>query len=86
MSTFRCSYCAIVKPDEARSLEHPLPQTLGGGGWATRDVRLSCNTYAGREIDEPFSRQIWILWDRHRYDVPDARGGHNQSAADREPA
>lgn len=74
MSTFRCSYCAIVKPDEERSLEHPLSQTLGGGGWATRNVCSSCNTYAGREIDEPFARQIWVLWDRHRYEVPDARG------------
>jgi HNH endonuclease len=74
MGIFRCSYCGQAKPDDERSLEHPLSQVLGGSGWATRDVCGTCNEYAGREIDEPFARQTFILFDRHRYEVPDPRG------------
>jgi hypothetical protein len=74
MGTFRCSCCGQLKPDAERSLEHPLSQTLGGSGWATRDVCSACNEYAGREIDAPFARQTWILFDRHRYEIPDPRG------------
>jgi hypothetical protein len=70
---FRCSYCGNEKEDARRSVEHPLSQSLGGRGWAVREVCDDCNQFAGREVDAPFVRQPWIVWFRHRYDVLDAQ-------------
>jgi len=71
---FLCPYCATEKEDVERSLEHPLPQALGGGGWSTRDVCGGCNRYCGREIDRPFAEDPLVRAIRHRYEVRDSRG------------
>jgi hypothetical protein len=71
---FFCPYCATAKDDGDRSVEHPLPQALGGGGWSTHDVCGACNRYCGREVDRPFAEDPLVRAIRHRYEIPDSRG------------
>jgi hypothetical protein len=71
---FFCPYCATEKDDGDRSVEHPLPQAIGGGGWSTRDVCGECNRYCGREVDRPFAEDPLVRVARHRYEIPDSRG------------
>lgn len=71
---FFCLYCATEKEDCERSVEHPLAQAVGGGGWSTRDVCGECNRYCGREVDRPFAEDPLVRAARHRYEIPDSRG------------
>jgi hypothetical protein len=71
---FVCSYCLLALPDGRRSVEHPLPQALGGQGWSTPDVCDTCNRRAGREVDQPFGSETMILARRHHHRIPDPRG------------
>jgi hypothetical protein len=71
---FFCLYCAIEKDDSERSVEHPLSQAIGGGGWSTREVCGECNRYCGEEVDRPFAEDPSVRAVRHRYEIPDARG------------
>jgi hypothetical protein len=71
---FFCLYCATQKDDSERSVEHPLSQAIGGGGWSTRDVCGECNRYCGQEVDRPFAEDPYVRAVRHRYEIPDARG------------
>lgn len=71
---FFCLYCGTDRPENERSLEHPLPQAIGGAAWGTRHVCDECNRYCGREIDRPLASDFFVLDMRHRYEIPDARG------------
>jgi hypothetical protein len=71
---FFCLYCATEKDDSERSVEHPLSQAIGGGGWSTRDVCGECNRYCGEKVDRPFAEDPSVRAVRHRYEIPNARG------------
>ncbi len=71
---FFCLYCAAEKENSKRSVEHPLPQAIGGRGFSTREVCAKCNHYCGREVDRPFAEDPSVKAARHRYEIPDARG------------
>lgn len=79
-SLFLCTYCGHRLPDEQRSVEHPLGQSIGGTGWSTQDVCGSCNTKAGKEVDQPFAAQPMIAAYRHIHEVPDPRDGQVPAA------
>ncbi len=72
--TFLCTHCAERLPAARRSVEHPLSQAIGGQGWATPDVCIACNASGGRDVDDPFVSEPFILAARHRHQVPDPRG------------
>jgi hypothetical protein len=71
---FYCVYCGVDRPDYHRSIEHPLSQAIGGGGWSTREVCGECNQFCGREIDRPFAEDSLVRAVRHRFEIPDSRG------------
>jgi hypothetical protein len=71
---FFCPYCGTRRPDNERSLEHPMSQAIGGSGWATRAVCADCNAWTGREIDQPFAGDVLVQACRHRYRVVDKQG------------
>ncbi len=70
---FLCPYCGQHKLGAERSTEHVLPAALGCE-LTTAEVCHDCNQRAGREIDDPFCRELWMHEMRHRHQVPDRRG------------
>jgi hypothetical protein len=72
MSRFRCTYCARWLDDEKREAEHVVPRAIGGSV-TTRRVCDECNRRAGREVDGPLLRSIWVAMARHRHAVADPR-------------
>lgn len=55
-----CIYCGTEKPVEEFSLEHVIPQFLGGNSECvetiTREVCVRCNSLCGRYVDAPVAR------------------------------
>src|SRR5271167_3780834 len=72
--TFICPYCGERRDRAEQSLEHPLAQALGGGGFSSSDFCAPCNGKVGREIDQPFASHHVMVAMRHLFGVPDARG------------
>ena len=70
---FTCFYCGKSLDDSMRSLEHIVPESIGGN-ITTWMVCKDCNTRANQEIDEKFKDQWLISWDRAFLGLSDKRG------------
>lgn len=65
-----CIYCRKPKPEAEFTLEHVIPQFLGGAygpdRFKTRDVCKSCNSNLGLFVDASFEKDWFVthkLWD-----------------------
>ncbi len=60
----KCIYCRVEKEDNAFTLEHIIPQSLGGayapGIFQTRDVCKRCNSNLGLFVDAGFEKN-WLV-------------------------
>ena len=61
---FVCIYCGIAKSDEETTLEHVIPQCLGGAflpdNFKTRRVCKTCNSNLGLFVDASFEKS-WLV-------------------------
>lgn len=60
-----CIYCHESKPDEEFSLEHVIPQFMGGSHvsdkFKTRDVCKRCNNNLGLFVDAAFEKEFLVF-------------------------
>lgn len=61
----KCIYCETEKPEDEFSLEHAIPQFLGGAQasdqFKTRDVCRKCNSNLGLFVDASFQKQFLVF-------------------------
>jgi HNH endonuclease len=70
---FLCRYCAQQCEGSSRNPDHVLPAATGSE-LTERDTCLTCNQRANREVDGPFSRELWVREHRHRHGTRDRYG------------
>jgi hypothetical protein len=72
-----CAYCGepVLTGDERP--EHPVPRALGSS-LEVFTVCDPCNTWAGREIDQPFLDDDWVRIHRSLHDVRDPDPGRSR--------
>lgn len=63
--TFDCLYCGYPKPQHESTLEHAIPQSLGGAHapdrFKTRNVCVKCNNDLGAYVDASFAKSWFII-------------------------
>jgi hypothetical protein len=67
-----CAYCGEPVLTGAERPEHPLPRALGSSLMVFTACD-PCNAWAGREVDQPFLDDDWLLIHRADHDVRDPR-------------
>ncbi len=62
--TFRCLYCDLDKPDSEASLEHAVPQFMGGDSspqqFHLRNVCTTCNNRLGLFVDASYAKSWFV--------------------------
>lgn len=69
-----CPYCARPCLIGGEKPEHPIPAALGAS-LSVDTVCEPCNAWSGREIDQPFLEDDWVLEYRSQSGVVDPRRG-----------
>jgi hypothetical protein len=65
-----CAYCAEEKLKDNDPPEHVVPRAIGGS-FVVRTVCHDCNSWASREIDQPFLQDPFVMALRSHHDVRD---------------
>lgn len=62
--TFRCLYCDLDKPDSEASLEHAVPQFMGGDSapqqFHLKNVCATCNNRLGLFVDASYAKSWFV--------------------------
>jgi HNH endonuclease len=69
-----CAYCAETALTGSERPEHPIPAALGAS-LIVKTVCDSCNTWAGKDIDQPFLSDDWVREHRSQSGLIDPRRG-----------
>lgn len=69
-----CAYCGKPVLTGEEKPEHAIPAALGSS-LSVRTVCEPCNAWAGKEIDQPFLEDDWVLIHRSQAGVVDPRRG-----------